>query len=157
MLLYGHKKSVESFLVILFPEALVNPLNENKQATPTPNMKCHQTEQPTRDALRRDIHIPKGVYCLLVLGLWNFAGFPFTKTSANKRFFNMSAKPSTDVQTSLRWVSRCKGTIFFWIAQKKSPKKRFLVYPILIPCFLELFSRFCEGHELCGYCAVIVR
>ena len=37
----------------------------------------------------------------------------------------MSAKPSADVQTSLRWVSRCKGTTFFSflqdIAQKKSP------------------------------------
>ena len=32
----------------------------------------------------------------------------------------MSAKPSDDAQTSLLWVSRCKGTIFFWIEQIKS-------------------------------------
>ena len=36
----------------------------------------------------RDIHIPKGVYCLLVLGLvLKFTRFLFAKTSANKRFF----------------------------------------------------------------------
>ena len=110
MLLYGHKKSVESFLVILFPEALVNPLNENKQATPTPNMKCHQTEQSTRDALRRDIHIPKGVYCLLVLGLVrNLPDFRKPK-QALINAFNMSA--------NLRL--RCKGTTKFAIVQEKS-------------------------------------
>ena len=32
----------------------------------------------------------------------------------------MSAKPSADAQTSLRWVSRCKGTTFFLIEQEKS-------------------------------------
>ena len=100
LLLYGHKKSVESFLVILFPEALVNPLNENKQATPTPNMKCHQTELSTRDALRRDIHIPKGVYCLLVLGLVrNLPDFRKPK-QALINAFNMSAN----------FCLRCKGT-----------------------------------------------
>ena len=30
----------------------------------------------------------------------------------------MSAKPSADAQTSLRWVSRCKGTNLFWIEQE---------------------------------------
>ena len=29
----------------------------------------------------------------------------------------MSAKPSADAQTSLRWVSRCKGTTFFSFLQ----------------------------------------
>ena len=92
LLLYGHKKSVESFLVILFPEALVNPLNENKQATPTPNMNCHQTEQSTRDALWRDIHIPKGVYCLLVLGLVrNLPDFRKPKQALINAFYNMSS------------------------------------------------------------------
>ena len=107
LLLYGHKKSVESFLVILFPEALVNPLNENKQATPTPNMKCHQTEQSTRDALRRDIHIPKGVYCLLVLGLVrNLPDFRKPK-QALINAFNMSAN----------FCLRCKGSEKFAIVQ----------------------------------------
>ena len=54
-------------------------------------MKCHQTEQSTRDALRRDIHIPKGVYCLLVSDRMKVSSFQVTKTSANKRFYNMSA------------------------------------------------------------------
>ena len=109
LLLYGHKKSVESFLVILFPEALVNPLNENKQATPTPNMNCHQTEQSTRDALRRDIHIPKGVYCLLVLGLVrNLPDFRKPK-QALINAFNMSAN----------FRLRCKGTKKNVYVQKK--------------------------------------
>ena len=80
------EKAWNLFLLILFPEALVNLSNKNKQRTPTPNMKCHQTEQSTRDALRRDIHIPKGVYCLLVLDWLKFTRFQGTKTSANKRF-----------------------------------------------------------------------
>ncbi|MEE1069561.1 MAG: hypothetical protein U0K81_03715 [Paludibacteraceae bacterium] len=47
---------------------LQDPTNKNKQVTPTPNMRCHQTELSIVDALRRDIHIPTGVYCLLALG-----------------------------------------------------------------------------------------
>ena len=65
------------------------------------------------DALRQDIHIPKGVYCLLVLGLvLKFTRFLFAKTSANKRFFIMSAHPN--------WVCGCKGSEIFWIEQEKS-------------------------------------
>ena len=52
---------------------------------------------------------------------WNFAGFLLAKTSANKRFYNMSA--------TLRWWctdipgagSRCKYTTFFWYDQIKMP------------------------------------
>ena len=44
-----------------------------------------------KDALWRDIHIPKGVYCLLVLDWLKFTRFQGTKTSANKRFYNMSS------------------------------------------------------------------
>ena len=44
------------------------PFRKNKQATPTPNMNATKQSSPLLDALRRDIHIPKGVYCLLVLG-----------------------------------------------------------------------------------------
>ena len=65
------------------------------------------------DALRRDIHIPKGVYCLLVLGLvLKFTRFLFAKTSANKRFFIMSAHPIG--------VCVCKGSEIFWIEQENS-------------------------------------
>jgi hypothetical protein len=116
LLLYGHKKSVESFLVILFPEALVNPLNENKQATPTPNMKCHQTEQSTRDALRRDIHIPKGVYCLLVLGLVrNLPDFRKPKQTLINAF-NMSAKQSSAKYT-FHTLCAAKVHFFFCICK----------------------------------------
>ena len=64
------KKRGTLLLLILFPEALVNPLNENKQATPTPNMNSHQTEQSTAGRSAGGIYISqRGVYCLLVLGL----------------------------------------------------------------------------------------
>ena len=69
-------------MLILRFEVLVNLSYKNKQRTPTPNMKCHQTEQSTRDALRRDIHIPKGVYCLLVSDRMKVSSFQVTKTSA---------------------------------------------------------------------------
>ena len=42
-----------------------------------------------------------------------FAKFQGVRTERNKRLFNMSAKPSADAQTSLRWISRCKGNTFF--------------------------------------------
>ncbi len=38
----------------------------------------------------------------------------------------MSAKPSADVQTSLRWISRCKGTTFFSFMQDIVQKNRHL-------------------------------
>ena len=46
---------------------------------------------PRMDALWRDSHIPKGVYRLLVSDRMKFSGFHDAKTSANKRFYNMSA------------------------------------------------------------------
>ena len=64
------------------------------------------------DALRRDNHIPKGVYCLLVSDRMKFSGFHDAKTSANKRFLIMSAK-------SIR-LCDCKGSEIFWIEQEKS-------------------------------------
>ena len=122
---------MESFLVILFPEALVNPLNENKQATPTPNMNCHQTEQSTRDALRRDIHIPKGVYCLLVLGLVrNLPDFRKPKQalinafnmSANHRLRCKGTKKNVYVQKKFTFI--VIGYIFFTVASRiKVPSK----------------------------------
>ena len=60
----------------------------------------------------RDSHIPKGVYCLLVLDWLKFTRFQGTKTSANKRFYNMSAK-------SIR-LCACKGSELFWIEQEKT-------------------------------------
>ena len=44
------------------------PFRKNKQRTPTPNMNATKQSSPLLDALRWDIHIPKGVYCHLVLG-----------------------------------------------------------------------------------------
>ena len=39
-----------------------------------------------------ELNTPMGIYCSLVSGERNFAGFLLTKTSANKRLLIMSAK-----------------------------------------------------------------
>ena len=49
-----------------------NLVSKNKQLTPTPEYECHQTEPSRRMLCRRDSHIPKGVYCLLVRADENF-------------------------------------------------------------------------------------
>ena len=66
----------------------------------------------------QDIHIPKGVYCLLALGWWNFAGFRYTKTSANKRFLLCLFPSAYDAQTSLGAGLRCKCTTIFRSGQR---------------------------------------
>ena len=90
------------------------------QATPTPNMKCHQTEQSTRGRSAAGYTYPNGRLLLSCLGLVKFSGFQETKTSAedtpllqivgpySKRFYNMSAN----------FGLRCKGSELFWIEQE---------------------------------------
>ena len=74
-------------LLILYSEVLEYLSYKNKQRTPTPEYECHQTELSRRMLCRRDCHIPKGVYCLLVSDRMKFSRFQSTKTSANKRFY----------------------------------------------------------------------
>ena len=46
--IYKYTKSVEPYLCLFsLLRFLQDPTDKNKQATPTPNMKCHQTEQST--------------------------------------------------------------------------------------------------------------
>ena len=45
----------------------------------------------------------------------------------------MSAKPSADAQTSLRWVSRCKGTKKNEYAQEKC--NFFAIFSLFAPMF----------------------
>ena len=75
-------------------------------------MKCHQTEQSRRTLCGRDIHIPKGVYCLLVLDRLKVSKFQNAKTSANKRFYNMSAKLIAQFRGAklLHFFDFCKST-----------------------------------------------
>ena len=47
-------------LLILSFEVLVKPSYKNKQRTPTPNMKCHQTEQSTYGRSVAGYTYPKG-------------------------------------------------------------------------------------------------
>ena len=68
-----------------------DPTNKNKQVTPTPNMKCHQTEQSTRGCSAAGYTYPNGRLLPSCFGLVKFSGFRYAKTSANKRFLNMSS------------------------------------------------------------------
>ena len=68
------------------------PFRKNKHITPTPNMKCHQTEQ-SRRMLCGGIYISQRAFtAFLFWARVKFTRFLITKTSANKRFYNMSAK-----------------------------------------------------------------
>ena len=54
-------------------------------------MKCHQTEQSTAGRSAAGYTYP--IRAFTAFSLWAgeiFAGFRYTKTSANKRFYNMS-------------------------------------------------------------------
>ena len=101
------------------------------QATPTPNMKCHQTEQSTRGRSAAGYTYPNGRLLLSCLGLVKFSGFQETKTSAedtpllkivgpySKRFYNMSAKPITRL---------CGAKVVNYFGLSKSLMRKLKVY-----------------------------
>ncbi len=65
------------------------PFRKNKQATPTPNMKCHQTEQSTAWTLCGGIVISQRAFtAFLFRAIVKFTRFRYAKTSANKRFLS---------------------------------------------------------------------
>ena len=85
--MYKHTKSVEPYLCLFSISRFRNdPTNKNMQATPTPNMKCHQTEQSTCGRSAAGYTYPNGRLLLSCFGLVKFSGFRYAKTSANKRF-----------------------------------------------------------------------
>ena len=69
---------------------------------------------------RRDSHIPKGVYCLLALDRLKVSSFLTAKTSANKRFLFMSAKPIA------RFCS-AKVVNYFELSKRRAIFLRFLL------------------------------
>ena len=107
-MIYKEKRGTLPLLILLL-EVLEKPCNKNKQVTPTPNMKCHQTEQSTRDALRRDIHIPRAFTAFLLWAGEILQDFRKPKQALINAFYNMSAK-------SIR-LCGCKGSELFWIEQ----------------------------------------
>ena len=100
-MIYKEKRGTLSLLILLL-EVLEKPCNKNKQVTPTPNMKCHQTEQSKYGRSAAGYTYPKGRLLPLALGCVKVSSFLTAKTSANKRFFTMTANPN--------WGLRCKGT-----------------------------------------------
>ena len=111
--LYIYKnKSVEPhYCLFSYQRFLQDPTSKNKQHNAHAEYECHQTESSTRGRSAGGINIShKGVYCLLVLGLRNFAGFLIAKTSANKRFYNMSAK-------SIAQLCAAKVQIYFGLSK----------------------------------------
>jgi hypothetical protein len=63
-----YKQSVEPYhRLFSYQRYWKNPSYKNKQATPTPNMECHQTEQSIEGRSAAGYTYPKGVYCLLAL------------------------------------------------------------------------------------------
>ena len=88
-----NKKSVEPYLCLFsVTRFLQDPTNKNKQETPTPNMNSHQTEQSTVGRSAAGYTYPIRAFTAILLWAGEiFAGFRYTKTSANKRFLIMSA------------------------------------------------------------------
>ena len=91
---YQYRKSVEPYLCLFSISRFRNdPTNKNKQVTPTPNMKCHQTEQSTRGCSAAGYTYPNGRLLPSCFGLVKFSGFRYAKTSANKRFLYYVRNP----------------------------------------------------------------
>ena len=89
---YKYRKSVEPYLCLFsFLRYRKDLASKNKQLTPTPEYECHQTEPSRRMLCRRDSHIPKGVYCLLVLRWRKFPVFRKPKQALINAFYNMSS------------------------------------------------------------------
>ena len=65
---YKYTKSVEPYLC-LFSDLrfLQDPTNKNKHITPTPNMKCHQTEQSTCGRSAGGIYISQRAFTAFLL------------------------------------------------------------------------------------------
>ena len=119
------RKSVEPYLCLFsFLRFRKDPVNKNTQLTPTPNMKCHQTEQSTAGRSAGGIYISQGRLLLSCLGLTKFSGFQETKTSANKRFYNYINLPRKNPcetlfagHTPSSVGIECKGSEKFAIVQ----------------------------------------
>ena len=106
----GIQKAWNLILLILLLEVLEKPFNKNKQVTPTPNMKCHQTEQSTNGRSAAGYTYPNGRLLPSCFGFVKFLQDFRSPKQALINAFNMSAN----------YVCDCKGTIKFADVQEKS-------------------------------------
>ena len=115
---YKYRKSVEPYLCLFSNlRFLQDPATRISKLTPTPNMKCHQTEQSRRMLCGRDSHIPKGVYCLLALGCEILQDFRLPKQALINAFYYV-CKPITRLATA-------KLLHFFYITKYPTQKSAF--------------------------------
>ena len=83
---------------------LQDPANKNKQATPTPNMKCHQTERSTCGRSVGGIVISQRAFTAFLLWASEILqDSESPKQALINAFYNMSAKP-------IARLCDCKGT-----------------------------------------------
>ena len=114
-------------LLILYHEALVNPFARISNERPRriwmpPNRAVHCW------TLCGGIYISQRAFtAILFWAIVKFTRFRYTKTSANKRFYNMSAK-------SIAWFCVAKVQIIFYICKRKMVnlnKQHFLCFGVL--------------------------
>ena len=66
----------------------------NKQITPTPNMKCHQTEQSNKGCSAGGIYISQRAFTAFLFWVCEILqDFAVPKQALINAFYNMSAKP----------------------------------------------------------------
>ena len=110
------EKAWNLFLLILRFEVLVNLSYKNKQRTPTPNMKCHQTERSTCGRSAGGIYISQRAFTAFLFWIGrNLPDFKSPKQALINAFYNMSAN---------FWFAVQRYYIFFILAStytKKSP------------------------------------
>ena len=88
-------------------------------------MKCHQTEQSTHGRSAAGYSYPKGRLLPSCLDRKKFTRFQETKTSADKRFYNMSAKPIYRI---------CAAKLQHFFDSCKKNEQKSLFFHIRIAC-----------------------
>ena len=101
-------------LLILLPEVLEYLIYKNKQATPTPNMKCHQTEQSTKDALRAGYTYPIRAFTAFLFWIdWKFPSFRKPKQALINAF--IICLQNRLLNFALQSYNKIYGYANFWL------------------------------------------
>ena len=117
---YKYRKSVEPYLCLFSNlRFLQDPSIRISNERPRRIWNATKQSNPLRDALRRDSHIPKGVYCLLALDRVEILqDFITPKQALINAFYNMSAK-------SIAQLCAAKLQHFFGLSKKNALLRAF--------------------------------